>query len=70
MKKEQLLISTTASDADAVARQYGLGIEIAEYCTAWNMDEKFAETDATVLISVKVYGVVSLSHLSQRKHDA
>jgi L-serine dehydratase len=22
--------------------------EIAEYCTAWNMDEKFAETDAAV----------------------
>lgn len=53
MKKEQLLISTTASDADAVARQYGLGIEIAEYCTAWNMDEKFAETDATVRCKIE-----------------
>lgn len=53
MKKEQLLISTTASDADAVARQYGLGIEIAEYCTAWNMDEKFVETDATVRCKIE-----------------
>ena len=41
-------ISSIAPDAGASARKYGLGIEIAEYCTAWNMDEKFAETDAAV----------------------
>ncbi|MBP3673053.1 MAG: sugar phosphate isomerase/epimerase [Oscillospiraceae bacterium] len=48
MKKEQIYISTTASDASDVVRQWGLGIEIAEYCTAWNMDDEFAQTDAAV----------------------
>lgn len=41
-------ISTIAPDAAAVAREYGLGLEIAEYCTAWNMDEKFAGVDGVV----------------------
>ncbi len=41
-------ISTIAPDAAEVARKYGLGLEIAEYCTAWNMDDKFPETDAQV----------------------
>lgn len=48
MKKENLFVSTTAPDASTVARRYGLGIEIAEYCTAWNMDEKFTEMDLSV----------------------
>lgn len=48
MRRENFLISTTASDAANVARKYALGIEIAEYCTAWNMDDKFQETDAAV----------------------
>ena len=48
MRKEQFYISTIAPDDTAIARQYGLGLEIAEYCTAWNMDEKFLETDAAV----------------------
>lgn len=41
-------ISTIAPDAGDIARRYGLGLEIAEYCTAWNMDERFADTDAAV----------------------
>ena len=48
MDKKNIYLSTTASDASAVARQWGLGIEIAEYCTAWNMDDEFAQTDAAV----------------------
>lgn len=48
MNKEHLFLSTTASDASSVARQYGLGLEIAEFCTAWNMDDKFPESDALV----------------------
>lgn len=48
MKKEQYYISTIASDAPQAARQYGLGLEIAEYCTAWNMDKDFARTDASL----------------------
>lgn len=49
MDKSKLYISTTASDAHDVAEQCGLGIEIAEYCTAWNMDDKFREVHPKVL---------------------
>lgn len=48
MDRTKYYISTTASDAAEAARRYGLGIEIAEYCTAWNMDREFAQTDAEV----------------------
>ncbi len=41
-------ISTIAPDAAEVARKYGLGLEIAEYCTAWNIDEHFPETDTAL----------------------
>lgn len=37
----RLYLSTTAEDAPALARRYGLGLEIAEFCTASNMDEGF-----------------------------
>ena len=48
MDKSKIYISTTAPDAHDVAIRNGFGIEIAEYCTAWNMDDEFAETDAAV----------------------
>ena len=48
MQKNQIYLSTIAEEAGDVARKYGLGIEIAEYCTAYNMDEFFAENDAMV----------------------
>ncbi|MGM9553011.1 MAG: sugar phosphate isomerase/epimerase family protein [Faecousia sp.] len=48
MKKEAFLISTIAEDAVQTAMQYGLGLEIAEFCTASNLDERFLETDAAV----------------------
>lgn len=48
MRKEQIYISTIAPDAARVAREYGLNLEIAEYCTAWNMDEKFVGIDGVV----------------------
>lgn len=48
MNKNNVYLSTTASDAAVIARQYCLGVEIAEYCTAWNMDELLAATDASV----------------------
>jgi len=41
-------LSTIDPNARQVALDYGLGIEIAEYCTAWNMDDKFAETHPVV----------------------
>ena len=55
MDNNRLLISTIAPDAGDLARRFGLGIEIAEYCTAWNMDDKFSETDASV--SKKIDGI-------------
>lgn len=48
MDRNKLYLSTTASDAAVTARKYGLGLEIAEYCTAWNLDERFAQTDFQV----------------------
>ena len=48
MKKENIYISTIAPDAVRAAEEYGLGLEIAEYCTAWNMDEKFDVVDKVV----------------------
>ena len=42
-------LSTIAPDASDTAKQYHLGIEIAEFCTAWNMDDELATTDAAVL---------------------
>ena len=53
MIKEKIYLSTTASDASEIARRYGLGIEIAEYCTAWNMDDEFTSTDAAVRIKLE-----------------
>lgn len=48
MKREKIYLSTIASDAVRVAKEYGVRLEIAEYCTAWNMDEKFAVIDPVV----------------------
>ena len=53
MNKKNVYISTTAPDASQLAVQYGLGIEIAEYCTAWNMDDEFTSTDAAVRIKLE-----------------
>ena len=48
MDRNRLLISSIAPDAKEMAEKYGVGIEIAEYCTAWNMDDYFDETDKIV----------------------
>ena len=48
MIREKIYLSTIASDAQRLARQYNLGVEIAQYCTAWNMDEKFDEVHPKV----------------------
>lgn len=41
MNMHQFYISTIDPNAAVVAQKYGLGLEIAEYCTAQNMDELF-----------------------------
>ena len=48
MKKDKLYLSTIDPKAQELARQYGFGLEIAEYCTAWNMDDEFENTDKNV----------------------
>ena len=48
MDKSKLFLSTIAADAPETARKYGVKLEIAEYCTAWNMDDEFPETDRSV----------------------
>ena len=57
MTKDKLYLSTIDTNAQKTAKQYGLGLEIAEYCTAWNMDEKFRETDR--LVQVKLTGILN-----------
>ena len=42
--RDRLYLSTIDPEAGNVARQYGLGVEIAEFCTAWNMDRELPAT--------------------------
>ena len=53
MNREKIYLSTIASDAPLFAREYGFGLEIAEYSTAWNMDRRFEVTDSRVRESLK-----------------
>ena len=48
MDRNRIYLSTIAPDAPDMAREWGLGLEIAEFCTAWNMDEQFADVDPMV----------------------
>lgn len=48
MNKENYYISTIDPKAHEVAEKFGFGLEIAQYCTAWNMDVEFERTDAQV----------------------
>lgn len=53
MKRENIYLSTIASDASVYAREYGFGLEIAEFCTAWNIDRRFELTDSRVQESLR-----------------
>lgn len=48
LNRNQLFLSTIDPMAGQLARENGLGVEIAEYCTACNLDDFFPETDASV----------------------
>ncbi len=48
MKRESLYLSTIDERAHLLAKQYGLGLEIAEFSTAWNLDDQFEETNSIV----------------------
>ena len=43
-----IYLSTTDPKAHLLAKKWGLGIELAEFCTAWNMDRDFAQVDPQV----------------------
>lgn len=43
--RERLYLSTIDPKAGSLARQYGLGVEIASFCTARNMDEGLSEAE-------------------------
>ena len=48
MNVDRLYLSTIDPEAGKLARAFGLGIEIADYCTAMNMDDNFEATDAAL----------------------
>lgn len=53
MPMNEFFVSTIDEKAGELARHYGLGIEIAEFCTAWNMDERLEETEKRVQAQVR-----------------
>lgn len=48
MKSSKLYLSTVDDSAGVLAKKYGLGLELAEFCTAWNLDDCFPETDRRI----------------------
>ncbi len=42
INREKVYRSAIANDAPRVAREYSFGLELAEYCTVWDMDAKLA----------------------------
>ena len=48
LNKENIYLSTIAPDAAETARKWGVNLEIAEFCTAWNMDREFPSVDKKV----------------------
>ena len=60
MINDRIYISTIAGDATCAAKAFGFGLEIAEYCTAWNMDEKLNETHQKVLGKLEGVGKCTL----------
>ena len=58
--KENLYLSTIAPEAAEVARKRGMNLEIAEFCTAWNMDDRFSEVDREVRGKIKGIGSLLL----------
>ena len=60
MKRDNVYVSTISTDAVRVAKEYGLGLELAEFCTAWNMDEKFPGVDGVVQKKLEGIGSCTL----------
>ena len=56
MQKDRLYLSTISPDAAETARKWGVNLEIAEFCTAWNMDREFPVVDQEVKEKIKGVG--------------
>ena len=54
MKKEQLYLSTIADDAAETAREFGLGVELAQFCLAENMENTPPEVQKSLNASLRV----------------
>ena len=54
MKKEQLYLSTIADDAAETAQAFGLGIELAQFCLAENMENTPPEVQKSLTASLRV----------------
>lgn len=61
MIKRSWLIATIAENASLIAREYGLDLEIDEFCTASNMDTDFEHWNNIVLDHMK-YAQASVFH--------
>ncbi len=48
MNQNHVFLSTVDPNAHLLAQKYGFGLEFAEFCTAWNLDDEFPSTDAAV----------------------
>lgn len=48
MNKDKIYLSTIAPDSADVARVNGLGLELAQFCTASNIDNRFSQTDLEI----------------------
>lgn len=49
MNNDRFFISTIDPQSFDIARANDLGVEIAEFCTAWNMDERLGETEERLI---------------------
>ena len=54
MKKERLFLSTIADDAVQTAREFGLGVELAQFCLAENMDKTPPDVQASFDAALEV----------------
>lgn len=53
LTKQRLYLSTIDPGAGEIARKYGIGLEIAEFCTASNMDAGFPEMNARAWVQME-----------------
>ncbi|MDD6679485.1 MAG: TIM barrel protein [Firmicutes bacterium] len=53
MNREKIHLSTIDENAHRVAAEYGLGLEIAEFCTPWLLDTEFSQADPVIREKMK-----------------